>query len=340
MATELGRVTEKLERVPVLHRKRPALVLPDDSVVGDYTLTYLAQGGSSLIYRGVKQGHDFIVKEVPSEQPSKVLALVKEKELLELLSHPAIPDFVELFEESSHYYLVREFLPGETLDRALEEGQLSEETVRDWGGQLCRVLEHLHETNPPIIYGSLLPEAVLVHEGRVWLLDLDPATRQARELQADSPLASPEYHAGREIDSRSDVFTVAALLYKLLTGPESPADGGLFPPLREQRKQLTHEMEGILTKALHPSPDERFQNLEQLRVCLAQGHKAPEEEVGGLSDLARLPRWKRILLLAVAISVVILLAIGFSQDPKSQSEAPRPAATSPTPVKTTQSQAK
>lgn len=126
-----------MERVPVTDQRLERTVLPAGTVVRGYELHHLGFGGMSVVYRGLKKGQTYLVKEVAADNPVQVLALTQEKGLLERLDHPGIVHFFSLFEESGFYYMVAEFIEGPTLEAYVDSHPPDETRVRDWMVQLC-----------------------------------------------------------------------------------------------------------------------------------------------------------------------------------------------------------
>ena len=130
-------------RVPApdgrMEEGQPILVLPDNTVLRGYRLSYMTCGGMSVIYKGFRDGKKYVIKEVSSTDSRNVMSLIQEKAVLERLDHPGIVQVIELFDESGYYYMVTEFIDGITVDRKLPQGNdhfIDEKIVRDWAYQL------------------------------------------------------------------------------------------------------------------------------------------------------------------------------------------------------------
>ena len=90
------------------------------------------------------------------------------------LYHPNIPKVTDFFIETGKYYLVMEFVSGETLESRLarQAGPIGEAEARDWALQLCDVLTYLHSRNPPVIFRDLKPANImLTPQGHIKLVD-------------------------------------------------------------------------------------------------------------------------------------------------------------------------
>ncbi|GMU51369.1 MAG: hypothetical protein AMXMBFR33_05150 [Candidatus Xenobia bacterium] len=255
-------------------------ILPDGAVVRGYTLTYKAMGGMSAVYHGRKDDKSYILKEAPASEPAQVLALTQEKGLLERLQHPGIVRFVNLFEEAGYYYMVQELIDGITLEEVKQSRLPSEAEVRDWGLQLCDVLEYLHQQSPPIVYRDLKPANVMLSGDRIRMIDFGIARLHKGDRSEDTEAlgsfftASPEHFGAAETDARSDVFSLGATLHDLLAGPDYRMEMPFqFPPIRKLNPAVSNELEAVLLKATAFEPADRYQSMAEMRAALG-GRKA------------------------------------------------------------------
>ncbi len=262
------------------------LVLEDGTKIKGYELSYLASGGMSAVYTGVKDGLTYVLKEVDTSISGEVTQLIYEKSLLERLDHPGLPKIHDFFCVDGHYYLVMEFIEGEMLStfRNSDERPSVEEVV-EWGSQLCEIFSYLHAQTPPVIYRDLKGEnVILTPEGRIKLIDFGIARVhkgsrvQDTQLMGTPATASPEHYGGTETDARSDIFTLGATLYDLLTGGYRLKRGAfIFAPIRELEPNIPEAVESVLGKALEFKPEDRYQTTQEFRVALLQAVGRPVE---------------------------------------------------------------
>lgn len=152
--------------------------------------------------------------------------LVSEASFLSTLSHPALPKLREFFAESTRYFLVMDWVSGQTLEEAvLCHGAFSFEEAFRLLDQLLGALEYLHdECSPSVIFGDLKPANVLrTKDGQFRLVDLGLVTREGSSLTGDFAVYSPPYSAperakGQPGSKRHDVYSLAATLLFVLTG--------------------------------------------------------------------------------------------------------------------------
>lgn len=290
---------------------RTALV--DGSVVGGYTVSYLASGGMSVVYKGEKDGQTAVLKEVLTTNSREVPSLISEKTLLERLKHPALISYHTFFTEDGYYYLVVDYVPGAPLSKFLKDGTPPPvNDVVDWALQLCDVFGYLHQQSPPVIYRDLKSENILLEDGQIKLIDFGIArvhkgTRQSdTELMGSPVTASPEHYGGAETDARSDIYTLGATIYELLTGGRRLQVGAFaFAPVRQLRPDVPEELDKVILKALEFKPADRFQTAEEFRDAIL---KAVGRAVPALPpDPEGVPKTKRKLGFAMAALTLLLV---------------------------------
>ena len=202
--------------------------------------------------------------------------------LLSRLSHPRIPAFVDRFTEGGRRYFVMEYIPGMTLEQRQEQthAPLPERDVLTWMIGVCDVLAYLHSQRPPIIVRDLKPGNIMVTpSGDVRLIDFGIArTYKAGKASNTENLgtmtyASPEHLGQTQTDARSDIYSLGATIYHLLTNTEpvpleTPAPG----QLRKYQPGLSEATERVVIRAMKLNAAERFQTAvefrEALRACL------------------------------------------------------------------------
>jgi len=210
----------------------------------------------------------------------------RESLLLTSLEHPSIPTIYDYFydEKLLRFYLVMKYISGGDLSsrmRSAPGGRIDEKTAADWGMQAADVLEYLHSRPKPIIYRDLKPANLMVdgNTGRLMLIDFGIArwvTRQEKGVTAVGTMgyAPPELFSGR-VEPRSDVYSLGATMFHLLTGAD-PQDNPLLifdftknPRPRQIAPTLSSEIEHILMRAVEYKPEDRFTSAGEMRDALA-----------------------------------------------------------------------
>ncbi len=215
-------------------------------------LTQVGKGGFGAVYRAEdtrKYGDSVAVKQInlrgltPQETIEATDAFNREVSLLSNLSHPNLPHIYDNFTDPEHWYLVMDFIEGETLETYLEAkganytASLNE--VLTLGIQLCTVLDYLHTREPVIIFRDLKPANIMrTPTGKLYLIDFGIARSfKPGKLKDTIPFGSPGYAAPEQYGKaqttpRADIYSLGALLHMLLTGNDPVDNPFHFAPLR------------------------------------------------------------------------------------------------------------
>jgi serine/threonine protein kinase/Tfp pilus assembly protein PilF len=270
--------------------------------LGPYeVLSPLGAGGMGEVYRArdSRLERDVAVKVLPEGLVADSAALARferEAKAVAALSHPNILAIHDFGRESGTVYAVMELLEGETLRERLDAGPIPQRKAIDYALQVAQGLAAAHEKG--IIHRDLKPENVfLTRDGLVKILDFGLAkvdSGAAREGRSTAPTTpgtragmilgtvgymSPEQVRGAAADPRSDIFSLGAVLYEMLTGERAfrreSAVETMMAILRENpledsaaRKALPPEIEETVTHCLEKNPEERFQSARDLAFAL------------------------------------------------------------------------
>ncbi len=210
----------------------------------------------------------------------------RESLLLTSLEHPSIPTIYDYFYDDvlGRFYLVMKFISGGDLASRLRNapgGRIDEKTVADWGMQTADVLQYLHSRPKPIIYRDLKPANLMIdgNTGRIMVIDFGIARWVQQEEKGVTAVgtmgyAPPELFGGR-VEPRSDVYSLGATMFHLLTGSD-PQDNPLLifdfaknPRPRQIAPSLSSEIEQILMRAVEYKPEDRFATAGAMRDALA-----------------------------------------------------------------------
>jgi eukaryotic-like serine/threonine-protein kinase len=194
--------------------------------------------------------------------------------LLSTLEHVNLPHIYDSFTDPEHWYLVMDFIEGETLEQYLRNTtsgsspattrSLPLDEVFSMALQLCHVLHYLHTRQPPIIFRDLKPANVMrAPEGILYLIDFGIA-RQFKPGQAKDTMpfgspgyAAPEQYGKAQTTPQSDLYSLGALLHQLLSG-EDPAETPFrFAPLRLYGTAGLAELEALIMRMVDMDPGNR-----------------------------------------------------------------------------------
>ncbi|MBQ7429666.1 MAG: serine/threonine protein kinase [Butyrivibrio sp.] len=242
-------------------------------------LNKIGQGGMSTVYLAMNEraNKQWAIKEVRKDGVSNYQvvkqSLIVETDMLKSLSHPYLPSIVDVIDEPDRFLIVMDYIEGNTLLTALEEyGPQPQDSVIEWGKQLCDVMEYLHTRKPPIIYRDLKPGNIMLRpDGTITLIDFGTARVYKQQKSEDTTYlgtigyAAPEQFGGRgQTDARTDIYCMGTTLYHLITG-HNPCDPPYeFYPIRYWNTQLSPGLEKIISKCIQSNPLDRYQSCAEV----------------------------------------------------------------------------
>ncbi|MBR1571116.1 MAG: protein kinase [Lachnospiraceae bacterium] len=160
----------------------------------------------------------FILKMICKSSNLAFPNYFSEAELLEGLSHPAIPSVIDRYEDDGYIYLVEEYVSGESLRQYLQDHQrITTKEFFNLIEKICQVLIYLHEnTMGPILYLDLKPEHIFFEGDKLRLVDFGSAIimneDNIRSHSGTPGFASPEQLRGDVVDEQSDIYSLGRLI--------------------------------------------------------------------------------------------------------------------------------
>ncbi|MFL5624924.1 MAG: protein kinase domain-containing protein [Ktedonobacteraceae bacterium] len=241
--------------------KQPALSPANKSMTarpllkGRYKMLHeIGKGGFGAVYKAIdtqlaervvavkEMSHDHLS---PQESAEATEHFKQEVFLLARLKHPNLPGIYDYFPEAGRWYVVMDFIEGETLEDYLTRagnghqagGPLNVEEALSIGIALCTVLDYLHNSQPPIIFRDLKPANIMrTSAGQLYLIDFGIARIFKQDKLKDtvalgSPgYAAPEQYGKTQTTPRSDIYALGALLHQLVTGNDPSETPFVFQP--------------------------------------------------------------------------------------------------------------
>ncbi len=248
-----------------------------------------------------------VVKQIKEQVKGRIYDRA-EVDILKRLKHTYLPRVYDFLEINGNVFTVMDYIPGISLAQALEKnGHFSQKDVFMWAHQLAEALKYLHEQVPPIIHSDIKPANImLTPEGNICLIDFNISLAFDQGMRTSTGISlgysPPEQYcnfkfydekrqrsqvsgtglhtkrtqtdnlianvAGRGVDERSDIYSLGATLYHLLTGVKPSVDYEAVIPITAYDIKLSEGFSTVIKKMMMLDPEYRYQNGGQLLYVL------------------------------------------------------------------------
>ena len=303
----------------------------------------LGAGGMGEVYRArdTRLERTVAIKILPaqlSSDPVRKQRFEREAKTISSLNHPHICVLHDVGCQDGIDFLVMECVEGETLAKRLEKGPLPLDQALKLGAQIADALDKAHRVG--IVHRDLKPGNIMLTATGAKLLDFGlakpavPLTSVATMTAAvtqDSPVTqqgtivgtfqymSPEQIEGKELDGRSDIFSLGAVLYEILTGQRAfPGKSQLSvasailekepSPISSIKPLTPHALDHTIRRCLAKDPEERWQTARDLALELrAIANEGPQAAAPATEAPAR--RLRERLAWGVAVALALVAAV-------------------------------
>jgi eukaryotic-like serine/threonine-protein kinase len=308
-----------------------------------YEITsHLGSGGMGDVYhaRDTRLDRTVALKILPAEvaaDPERMRRFVQEAKAASALSHPNVAHIYEIGEANGTNFIAMEYVEGQTLDAKVKGRALESTETIEIAIQVADALDEAHSKG--IIHRDIkLSNVMITARGQAKVLDFGLAKVAAHQpSESDMPTVrktdtgvvmgtvqymSPEQALGREVDHRTDIFSLGVVMYEMSTGrlPFSGASAS------ETIDRITHsqpeaiarfnysvpaELERIIRKSMEKQPARRYQSARELLVDLRNLKRDSDSGVTVRGEETARPRSNLRLTVSAAVVVVVALAAGF-----------------------------
>jgi len=297
-------------------------------------LDVIARSGMASIYKAIDlQTRNPVALKVPSMQfesdPGFYTRFQREEEIGRLLDHPYILHIVPVADKSRPY-MAMEFLEGQTLRQLMRSVErIPVADALKIASRLCEALEHMHKKN--IIHRDLKPENVMLcNDGTLRIMDFGIAKaaglRRLTFTGFSPVMGTPDYMApeqvkGKRGDERTDLYSLGAMLYEMVTGAV-PFEGanpyiimnsrltGDPPAPRKVNHEISPQVEEIILHAMARNPADRYASAAAMKAELDDPERV---ELTGRCERLQAPtlsrtNWAtvRLVVISALVPVVIL----------------------------------
>jgi serine/threonine-protein kinase len=250
-------------------------------IIGKYKiLKTIGSGGFGTVYLADDTWiNKKVALKVPHKQGVDFGELLREARLLAALDHPNIVGIVTAEKQENVFFIVMDFVPGETLeDIVAREGALDVTRALDYTCQICNAVDHAHRQN--VLHRDLRPSNILVSEnGQLKVADFGTSRFLEIAAHGSTVIGSPPYMAPEQFRGEavfaSDIYSLGVTMYQMLTGvlpydTPSPADlerlrrGELVSPPRQKNPKIPKVINDVVMRALAPEIHARYQRAGEL----------------------------------------------------------------------------
>jgi len=264
----------------------------------------LGMGGMGVVYRArdTKLQRPVALKILKPElvaDPGRKSRFIVEAQSAAAVTHPAIASIYDIDEADGTMFIAMEYIEGRTVGRLIAEGELDLQGAVEIGHQIAEGLARAHEAK--IVHRDIKSDNIMVtRDGHAKLLDfglaklLDPGLTEdeipaevsrtltkervhtiAGTVMGTTNYMSPEQARGRQVDSKSDIFSLGVVLYEMVTGElpfsrETALDtmhAIVFEeakPVTAVRRNLPAQIHQIISRCLRKRPEDRYPDASRL----------------------------------------------------------------------------
>ena len=285
----------------ILARSRTELT---GSVLGDYEVgALLGAGGNAVVYRAHHRTHKFdrALKILPEEiaaDNTRMRRFLREAKAAIRLDHPNIAKVYEVKSQDGTYFIVMEYVKGETLAEKLDSQSLAVPELVRIASQAATGLHHAHSKR--VIHRDIKPSNIIIEpQGRLKVLDFGLAKIKRDENDPDRSFSSdtlsrsgvilgtvsfmsPEQLLGyRDLDRRTDIYSLGVVLYNIATG-QLPFTGRTVPEQMDKilnarpeaiarfNQSIPEELENIINRCMQKDRKERYRSCKKLLCDLSR----------------------------------------------------------------------
>ena len=242
----------------------------------------LGEGGGGIVYLAyhTRLQKQVVLKEIKNSH--KIKNCRREVDILKGLHHTYLPEVYDFIEIDGHLYTVMSYIPGKSFQQLVQEGhRFKQSQLRRWGMQLCSALDYLHNQKPPIIHSDIKPANImLTPQGNICLIDftisffLDGTAIVGYTHGYSSPeqksIAFHENKEGIVVDDKTDIYSVGAVFYYLITGEKINYENNDLINRELLEKKVSQSFANIIYRAIAYKKEDRFQSANEMLKAFRQ----------------------------------------------------------------------
>lgn len=277
-------------------------------VIAHYNLLErIDSAGPGELYRArdTRRGRTVGVRLLPADFTDDPAALIGRAQAVQTLSHPNAITVFDVGEHDGRVFIVFEFLKGRSLRSEMAGRAVNVRRAVDMTIQIADAVAEAHAGG--FVHGGLSPDSVVITaKGNAKIPAFDLAVQSGLEYRDGQARLhdydSPEEARGQTPDDRSDIYSVGAILYEMLTMRRPLHKGSSAPGA--SNPHVAKELDAVVLKAVAPNPDLRYQSMASLAGDLRAISTGLELDEGADVERAQAPPATsvgRVLLMTLSI---------------------------------------
>jgi serine/threonine-protein kinase len=294
----------------------------------------VGEGAMSIVYKAFDPeiNRTLAIKLLRGEcavDPEYRYRFLQEAKAAGKLTHPNIVTIFDVGEVEQGPYIAMEFLEGRTLEEIMEDdGQIAVRDAVIYGIQLAEALDYSHargivhrDVKPGNIISPGYGNAIRITDFGIARVD---APNKEHRTKIGSVLGTPQYMSpeqveGRQVDGRSDLFSLGVILYQLITGEKPFVSETLTSllmkivqedpePIDVKSRDIPQSLKAIVEKLLSKKPENRFQTGKELANSLRTVVHEIDEKQQHIDESKILPlriKWTAVMALVVSLAMIL-----------------------------------
>lgn len=258
----------------------------------------IGQGSGGVVYKAIHQRlNKYVVIKQLRHSGQAAAPARAEADLIKGLKHSLLPQVYDFFETDGETYTVMDYVCSADLGKVLSSGtRLTKKQILKYSVQLCEAVKYLHSRRPAVIHSDIKPENIMVTDNDdICLIDFNisllfnksgnsviggtpgyappeqlgiPLSEIKRGIQGALPIGKVKPY----IDERSDIYSIGASMYYMITG-ERPDPAYNVKPLSELAPQVSDGIVYIVAKAMRLNPSKRYRSAAEMLTALRNVNK-------------------------------------------------------------------
>jgi serine/threonine protein kinase len=293
-------------------------------------LKEIGKGSMGVVYQARDPNLDLVValKALRQDRLANepfVRRFLTEAKVLGRLDHPNIVRVFNVDQDGDAVYIAMEFIEGESFTTLMKERRFSTNEIAEFGATVAEALDYAHQRG--VVHRDVKPSNILFRsDGRLKITDFGiahiedpsaPEQTQAGEILGTPAYMSPEQVLSRNVDGRSDLFSLGIILYELATGSRPFGGQGINAifnaitqeeptPVLTKSPDVPKALSDVIMKCLRKAPEERYANGRELAAALRTTVEKNDSPVSMMPQQKQ--RSRRALLYTIMVFVFLCVA--------------------------------